>query len=624
MSDKIGVTLSSTALEVNAGESVEFTATIHNRSQVVDQFTIGIEGLDPAWYDLSVASVSLFPGDKDEVKITIHPPKTAETKAGSYPFTVKAVSGANPEEFTAAEASLTVHTFAGLGAEMSPTRVVGRSGTYIITLNNQGNADVTQSFEASDPEEALSYTFKPKEITVPAGGSATVELSAQLKKKPKVAGEKEYPFQVVVKPTGADKFSPEAKTLNGQLVYEHKARPKPRIPRWLIALIAVVAAVIIGLLLFRSCAISPPHIIFFDYKPADHGYMLLWTTEGAAEGNINGGPIEEEKLDKGSMLVQPATRTKYVLKVSNRAGGATCPPVVIQPPPIIEFFKVEWIERSFLLSWSVKEAEEVCLNDERIGLQGNMEVHPDEPTKYVLHAKNEGGEIVESRDVVPAAVTVASPNGGEEWFVGSVHNIRWEISNPEIDGSPIEPGIRDMRLEYSTDGGDTWHLLGTMKPQATFSWTIPNTPSTRCLVRATIYSSKGNILRQNTSDELFTITAQYSVELLTPKEGEKIPARIRHCPTTTGCYYTSNKYRITWESEGAGIDHVSLAYKVEGGSWHTIGSNLPNTGSYLWTVPNYKDAGCYLRIIIYGSEDNKLDSDTNGPFLIYGGELSPS
>ncbi len=609
MSDKIGVTLSLVTLEVNAGESVEFTATIHNRSQIVDQFTIGVEGLDPSWYDLSVSSVSLFPGDKGEVKITIHPPKTAETKAGSYPFTVKAVSGADPQEFTAAEASLAVRTFAGLGAEMSPTRVVGRSGTYIITLNNQGNADVTQSFEASDPEEALSYTFKPKEITVPAGGSATVELSAQLKKKPKVEGEKEYPFQVVVKPTGADKFSPEAKTLNGQLVYEHKARPKPRIPRWLIALIAVVAAVIIGLLLFHSCAISPPKITSFEYKPFDDGYMLLWSAEGAAEGNINGGPVEEEKLGKGSMLVHPTTPTKYVLKVSNRAGEDSAV-VIIQPPPTIEFFRAEWIERSFLLTWSVKEADEVCLNGKRIGIQGNMEVHPDEPIEYVLTAKNEGGEVEESRNVTPSAVTVASPNGGEEWFVGSVHNIRWEISNPEIDGSPIEPGIRDMRLEYSIDGGNAWRLLGTLKPQTTFSWTIPNTPSRRCLVRATIYGSGDNILRQDTSDELFTITAQGSVELLRPKEGEQIPAR--------------DRYRITWETEGAGIDHVSLAYKVEGKSWHTIGSNLPNTGSYLWTVPNYKDARCYLRIIIYGSEDNKLDSDTNGPFLIYGGELPPS
>ena len=43
MSDKIKVTLSATALEVNAGESVELTATIHNRSQVVDQLGIRVD-----------------------------------------------------------------------------------------------------------------------------------------------------------------------------------------------------------------------------------------------------------------------------------------------------------------------------------------------------------------------------------------------------------------------------------------------------------------------------------------------------------------------------------------------------------------------------------------------------
>ena len=196
MSARIGVTLSSTTLEVNAGESVELTATILNSSQVVDQFTIALEGLAPVWYDFSVASVSLFPGDKDQIKVTIHPPKTAETKAGTYPFTVRAVSGADPQQFTVAEASVEVRTFAGLAVDMSPTRIVGQSGTYIITLTNQGNADATQSFEASDPEEGLNYAFKPEEVTVPAGGTGTVELVAKLKKKPKVVGEKEYPFQV--------------------------------------------------------------------------------------------------------------------------------------------------------------------------------------------------------------------------------------------------------------------------------------------------------------------------------------------------------------------------------------------------------------------------------------------
>lgn len=609
MSDKIGVTLSSNALEVNAGERVEFTAIIHNRSQIVDQFTTEIVGLDPSWYDLSVTSVSLFPGDRDEVRIAIHPPKTAETKAGSYPFTVKAVSGADPQEFTVAEASLSVRTFAELSVEMSPTRVVGRSGTYVITLNNQGNADVTQSFEASDAEEALNYTFKPEEVTVPAGGSATVELLTQLKKKPKIEGEKEYPFQVVVKPSGADRFSPEAKTINGQLVYERKARAKPRVPWWLIAVIAAVAAIIIGILLFRSCAVSPPSIIDFAYEPAEEGYMLFWVVEGATGADINGEAFTEEWLEEGSMLVYPTTLTNYVLTVSNR-GGEDSAVVTIQPPPTIEFFRAEWITESFLLSWSVVEATDVYLNDEPVSFQGEMKVDPGETTEYVLLAENEGGGVEESVTVTPPAVTVASPNGGEKWVIGSRREVSWTSVSPEIDGSLVEPGIDHVGLEYSSNGGKTWHSVAKMKPdEEDYLWRIPEDPSDSCLVKVTIYCPEGSVLAQDTSDEFFSIIAEGAVELLRPPDGCQLPA--------------NRTYLVTWESSGSGIDHVSLAYRLDGGSWRGIVSNYPDTGSYPWVVPNYKYVTGDLRILIHDSEGNELDGDTNRNLLISGGELPP-
>ena len=614
MSDKIKVTLSPTALEVNAGESVDLTATIHNRSQVVDQFTIALEGLAPTWYDFSVASVSLFPGDKDQIKVTIHPPKTAETKAGSYPFTVRAVSGADPEQSTGAEASVEVRTFAGLSADMSPTRIEGQSGTYVITLNNQGNADVTQSFEASDPEEGLNYTFKPEEVTVPAGGSATVELVAKLKKKPKIDGEKEYPFQVVVKPSGADKFSPEAKTLNGQLVYERKARPKPKIPRWLIGVLAGVAVAIIVILLLRGCG-GPPEIIKFkfDYQAAGQEYVLHWTIENAAEGDINGVALEDTQLEEGEMLADPCINTVYVITASNQA-GATNATVII--PPCISF-NAEWLGCEFGLSWTTEGADQVYLNDKPVDAEGDTTVYPDGPAGYNLTARNAGGATEKILAISPATVTVTLPNGGETGFCGSNEEITWATAEPQIDGSSFTPGIHHVGLEYSIDGGDTWHTIATNEPNdGSFAWTLPSTPSTTCLLRATIYCAEGGILGQDTSDDFFTIAGQCTVALVTPHEGEVIATMVLDCTPLTHCFWKPNEYEITWESEGSCIDHVALSYSVEGGSWQPIASGLPDTGSYFWTVPDENNDNCSLRIVIYDEANNILCSDTNGPFTI--------
>lgn len=614
MSDKIKVTLSPTALEVNAGEAVELTATVHNRSQVVDQFTIALEGLAPTWYDFSVASVSLFPSDKDQIKVTIHPPKIAETKAGNYPFTVRAISGADPEQSTGAEASVEVRTFAGLSVDMSPTRLVGQSGTYVITLNNQGNADVTQSFEASDPEEGLNYNFKPEEVTVPAGGSATVELVAKLKKKPKIDGEKEYPFQVVVKPSGADKFSPEAKTLNGQLVYERKARPKPKIPRWLIGVLAGVAVAIIVILLLRGCG-GPPEIIkfAFNYTATDQGYELHWVIENAAEGDINGVALEDAQLGDGNMLADPCINTVYVLTASNQA-GATNATVII--PPCISF-SAEWLGCEFGLSWTTEGADQVYLNDEPVDAEGDTTVYPDGPAGYNLTARNAGGAAEKILAISPATVTVTLPNGGETGFCGSNEEITWATAEPQIDGSSVTAGIHHVGLEYSIDGGDTWHTIATNEPNdGSFAWTLPSTPSTTCLLRATIYCTEGDILGQDTSDEFFTIAGECTASLLTPNAEDVIDTMVVYC-IPTACFWIPNEYEITWESEGVCIDYVELSYSVEGGSWQPIASGLPDTGSYFWTVPDENNDNCSLRIVIYDPADNILCSDTNGPFSIF-------
>jgi len=239
VSANIVLSLSSTKLEVAPGESVEATIIIRNQSQIVDQFGIRIQGLEPNWWTLSPSSVSLFPGDQGEAKLTIHPPKEAEAKAGSYSFQVRAVSQANPEEMSEEEAYLMLRGFLVWDVEMSPTKATGRSGTYRLTASNSGNTDITLTFQGKDPEESLDYTFSHDKVIVPAGESALITLKVRPKK-----GErgKLYSFQVLVKSPGAKVPPKETKTINGQLKYR---RGWPW--KWMLLGLATVAVVIIFL-----------------------------------------------------------------------------------------------------------------------------------------------------------------------------------------------------------------------------------------------------------------------------------------------------------------------------------------------------------------------------------------
>ena len=82
--------------------------------------------------------------------------------------------------------------------------------------------------------------------------------------------------------------------------------------------------------------------------------------------------------------------------------------------------------------------------------------------------------IYKFNGVLGAPLALTSPFGGEEWNACSVHNITW-ASN----------GISNVKIEFSVNGGNTFTTVASSVPAipGSYSWTIPNTPSTSCRVR---------------------------------------------------------------------------------------------------------------------------------------------
>jgi hypothetical protein len=73
-------------------------------------------------------------------------------------------------------------------------------------------------------------------------------------------------------------------------------------------------------------------------------------------------------------------------------------------------------------------------------------------------------------------ITVKAPNGGEIWYVGTTRLITWDSFGTS----------GDVKIECSTNGGSNWTPITHSTPDVgSYSWTIPNTPSTNCLVRIT-------------------------------------------------------------------------------------------------------------------------------------------
>ena len=124
------------------------------------------------------------------------------------------------------------------------------------------------------------------------------------------------------------------------------------------------------------------------------------------------------------------------------------------------------------------------------------------------------------RGPITPQITVVSPNGGENWTVGSVRQIVWNAQ-----------AVSTVKLEFSTNNGATWNFIGTAPAMANlrvnknseqlefviegemgvYNWTIPNTPSNQCLVKV---SDNSNPSVYDVSDNVFTISTGVSGPVL--------------------------------------------------------------------------------------------------------------
>jgi endonuclease/exonuclease/phosphatase family metal-dependent hydrolase len=91
------------------------------------------------------------------------------------------------------------------------------------------------------------------------------------------------------------------------------------------------------------------------------------------------------------------------------------------------------------------------------------------------------------------SVTVTSPNGGESWVGGTVHNVTWTSS-----------GVANVKLEYTLDGS-AWSTItaSTAASAGSFAWTVPSSATTAAKVRVT---DTGSASVTDASNAAFTIT----------------------------------------------------------------------------------------------------------------------
>ena len=183
-----------------------------------------------------------------------------------------------------------------------------------------------------------------------------------------------------------------------------------------------------------------------------------------------------------------------------------------------------------------------------------------------------GGDAFAAKvgNILPAVITVTSPNGGEVWTAGTAKSVAWTTQGI----------LTNVKIDYTINGGSTWKVIAASATNTgLYAWTVPAVVSADCLVRV---GAVGGGAPRDSSDAPFTIKAAPTITVTSPNGGE-----IWVCGIARD---------ITWSSTGDVAD-VKIEYSTNGGaSWMTIIASTSNTGTFGWTAPAVVSANCLVRV----------------------------
>jgi len=158
-----------------------------------------------------------------------------------------------------------------------------------------------------------------------------------------------------------------------------------------------------------------------------------------------------------------------------------------------------------------------------------------------------------------SSITVTSPNGGENWALGSSYAITWTSTNI---GAYV-------KIDLYRNGSYYTAIHGRVLNDGNYTWTIPTglAPSNAYQVRITALNDPA---LSDASNKNFSLTAQSAITVISPNGGES--------------WQLGSSHTITW-TKGNSSSNVKIDLYNNGGPAGIIVDSTPNDGSYTWAIP---------------------------------------
>jgi len=218
--------------------------------------------------------------------------------------------------------------------------------------------------------------------------------------------------------------------------------------------------------------------------------------------------------------------------------------------------------------------------------------------------------------VIPnSSVQILYPNGGEQFGVGTGQYIEWDYTD-----------LATIKLEYTTDNGTTWNLIGTAPASHKYAnWVVPAIPSNQLRIRATdidnpIFTDQSNVVFSSFAMPTPSPTkyqggefdgySMYAfkdvyVKVIKPNGGE--------------IWGNGTTQQIKWTTLNTN-ENLKVEYSINNeATWTTLLNDVPNTPTtYNWNIASPVSTICKVRATtMSGVEFDKSDdfftiANTNG------------
>jgi hypothetical protein len=155
-------------VETRPRETIRVSLAVQNTSEVIDEVTFHVVGIDSANVLSDPPRLALFPGAEGVASLSITIPEAFP--AGEHLLPIEVVSSTDPTDVATVDVRLDVAVDDDVEITAKPRTLTGKSrGEFEVLLTNRGNRPIDLTLVASDTEFALRHEFEPPFVSLPAG-----------------------------------------------------------------------------------------------------------------------------------------------------------------------------------------------------------------------------------------------------------------------------------------------------------------------------------------------------------------------------------------------------------------------------------------------------------------------